>query len=335
MSKGENQKLKLYYLYKIMVSLTDDEHSITVEDIIKQLDRNGISAERKSIYRDIDTLRDNMGLDIIREKVGRQHYYHVGGKQFEIAELKLLVDAVQSSKFITERKSANLIKKLTEFASIYEANQLKRQVHVRGRIKTMNESIFYNVDAIYSAITENKRIRFQYMQWSKDKVLVAKKAKESGEINIYEVSPWAFTWDDENYYLVSFDHDRQEIRHYRVDKMDKINMINAKREGKEEFKDFDPVGYVKKTFGMYPGHDERIRIEVKDELIGVFIDRFGKDIVIVPSGKEGYSHVLVDVSVSGQFYGWLFALGSGVRIISPENVIKEYQKEMKKVLELY
>lgn len=335
MSKGENQKLKLYYLYKIMISLTDDEHSITVEEIIEQLEMKGISAERKSIYRDLEALSENMGLDIIKDKVGRQWYYHVGGKQFEIAELKLLVDAVQSSKFITERKSSNLIKKLTELSSIYEANQLKRQVHVRGRIKTMNESIFYNVDAIYNAITENKRIRFQYMQWNKDKVLTPKKAKDSEEINVYDVSPWAFTWDDENYYLVSFDHDRQEIRHYRVDKMDKITMIDAKREGKEQFKDFDPVGYAKKTFGMYPGHDERLKIEVKDELIGVFIDRFGKDIVIMPADRDGYSDVLVDVSVSSQFYGWLFALGSGVRIISPANVIKEYQKEMKKVMDLY
>lgn len=335
MSKGENQKLKLYYLYKIMVSLTDDEHSITVEEVIQQLEMRGISAERKSLYRDFETLTNDMGLDIIKEKVGRQWYYHVGGKQFEIAELKLLVDAVQSSKFITERKSANLIKKLTEFSSIYEANQLKRQVHVRGRIKTMNESIFYNVDGIYNAIAENKRIQFRYMQWNKDKKLFPKKAKDSEEINIYEVSPWAFTWDDENYYLVSFDHNRQEIRHYRVDKMDKITVVNAKREGKEQFNDFDPVEYAKKTFGMYPGHDEKVKIEVKDGLIGVFIDRFGKDIMIMPSDRDEYSVVLVDVSVSGQFYGWLFALGTGVRIIGPDRVVKEYKESIKAVLKQY
>ena len=335
MSKGENQRLKLYYLYKIMVSLTDEEHSITVEEIIKQLEGKGISAERKSIYRDLDTLSDDMGLDIVREQVGRQHYYRVVSKQFEIAELKLLVDAVQSSKFITERKSSNLIKKITEFASIYEASQLKRQVNVRGRIKTMNESIFYNVDEIYNAIAENKRIRFRYMQWSSEKKLVAKTIKDSEEVNIYEVSPWAFTWDDENYYLVSFDHDRQEIRHYRVDKMDKITMTKEKREGKEEFKDFDPVGYAKKTFGMFPGHDERLKIEISNSLIGVFIDRFGKDIPIMPADKEGYSVTIVDVSVSGQFFGWLFALGKGVRILSPEHVVEEYRKEMQKVIELY
>lgn len=335
MAKGENQKLKLYYLYKIMVSLTDEEHSITIEEVIQQLEMRGISAERKSLYSDFETLTNDMGLDIIKEKVGRQWYYHVGGKQFEIAELKLLVDAVQSSKFITERKSANLIKKLTEFSSIYEANQLKRQVHVRGRIKTMNESIFYNVDGIYNAIAENKRIQFRYMQWNKDKKLVPKKAKDSEEINIYEVSPWAFTWDDENYYLVSFDHNRQAIRHYRVDKMDKITVVNAKREGKEQFNDFDPVEYAKKTFGMYPGHDEKVKIEVKDGLIGVFIDRFGKDIIIMPSDRDEYSVVLVDVSVSGQFYGWLFALGTGVRIIGPDRVVKEYKESIKAVLKQY
>ncbi len=335
MPTGENQKLKLFYLNKIMLEQTDDEHGLTIHEIISELAKYDVYAERKSIYRDFEVITESFGTEIVMEKVGRQYYYHVGNKKFELAELKLLVDAVQSSKFITERKSANLIKKLTEFSSIYEANQLKRQVYVRGRIKTMNESIFYNVDAIYSAITENKRIQFKYMQWNKEKKLVAKKAKDSKEINIYEVSPWAFTWDDENYYLVSFDHDRQEIRHYRVDKMDKITMIQAQREGRDQFKDFDPVGYVKKTFGMYPGHDERIRIEVKDELIGVFIDRFGKDILIVPVENEGYSQVLVDVSVSSQFFGWFFALGAGVRIISPERVIKEYQKEMTEILNIY
>ncbi len=335
MSKGENQRLKLYYLYKIMVSLTDDEHSITVEEIINELDKFGISAERKSIYRDLETLNDDFKLEIIRQKEGRQHYYHVGSKQFEIAELKLLVDAVQSSKFITERKSANLIKKLTEFASIYEAGQLKRQVHVRGRIKTMNESIFYNVDEIYNAMNDNKRIHFQYMQWSFDKKLIPKTDNNSDEIKIYDVSPWAFTWDDENYYLVAFDHETKSIRHYRVDKMDRILKQNEKREGKDQFKDFDPAGYIKKTFGMFQGHDEKVRIELKNYLIGVFIDRFGKDISIFPSDREGYSTTIVDVSVSSQFFGWLFALGDDVKILSPKNVIEEYQKEMQKVIKIY
>ena len=335
MSKGEKQRLKLYYLYKIMVSLTDEEHSITVEDIIGELDKRGISAERKSIYRDLDILIDDMGLDIVREHIGRQHYYRVVSKQFEIAELKLLVDAVQSSKFITERKPSNLIKKITEFASIYEAGKLKRQVNVRGRIKTMNESIFYNVDEIYNAIAENKRIKFQYMQWNSEKKLVPKTNKNTKDVNIYEVSPWAFTWDDENYYLVSFDHDRKEIRHYRVDKMDKITMTEDKREGKEAFKDFDMVGYAKKTFGMFPGHDERVKIELNNSLIGVFIDRFGKDIPIMPGEREGYSKTIVDVSVSSQFYGWLFALGNKARILSPENVALEYKQEIQKVLENY
>lgn len=335
MSKGENQKLKLYYLYKIMVSLTDEEHSITIEEVIQQLEMRGISAERKSLYRDFETLTNDMGLDIIKEKVGRQWYYHVGGKQFEIAELKLLVDAVQSSKFITERKSQNLIKKITEFASIYEAGQLKRQVHVRGRIKTMNESIFYNVDEIHNAIIGNKRIQFLYMHWSTDKKLVAKAVEETGEIKVYEVSPWAFTWDDENYYLVAFDHAEQEIRHYRIDKMDKIAIIKEKREGREEFKDFDPAGYAKKTFGMFAGRDEKVKIELKEELVGVFIDRFGKDIPILPSERDGYVITIVEVSISGQFFGWIFALGSAVRILSPESVALEYKKEIKEVLKQY
>ncbi len=334
MAKQENQKLKIYYLYKIMVSQTDDEHSITVEEIIRQLGMKGISSERKSIYRDLEMLNEEMGIDIIHDKIGRQHYYHVGGKQFEIAELKLLVDAVQSSKFITERKSSDLIKKITEFASVYEAGQLKRQVHVRGRIKTMNESIFYNVDAIHNAIIENKRITFMYMHWDTNKKLVAKR-DEDNLPKVYEVSPWAFTWDDENYYLVAFDHDDQKIKHYRVDKMEKIVMCKERREGKEEFKDFDPAGYAKKTFGMFSGRDAKVKIEIRNDLVGVFIDRFGKDIPLYPADRDGYSVTMVDVSVSNQFYGWLFGLGDGVRIVSPESVADGYKKEMQKVMQLY
>ena len=186
MPKNENQKLKLYYLYRIMLEQTDEEHGLSMQDILTELAERGITCERKSIYRDFKVLTENMGLEIIGEQVGSNYYYHVGQKQFELAELKLLVDSVQASKFITEKKSDSLIKKITTLASVYEAEELGRQVHVQGRIKTMNESIYYNVDEIHNAINQNSSIKFKYMQWSTDKKLVPRKTEDDSEIKIYQ-----------------------------------------------------------------------------------------------------------------------------------------------------
>ncbi len=334
MSKTETQKLKTYHLYKIMLEKTDDEHSLTMDEIIKELEKRGVTAERKSIYRDFAVMNDEMDTEIIGEKIGKNFYYHISNKTFELAELKLLVDSVQSSKFITERKSANLIKKITSLGSIYEAGQLKRQVRVQGRIKTMNESIFYNVDKLHAAIEANKRIQFYYMQWNAEKKLVPK-VNEEGEIKRYEVSPWALAWDDENYYLVAFDHFTKGIRHYRVDKMNQIELSEEKREGKAEFKDFDPAMYAKENFGMFREEEENVRIEFPEHFIGVFIDRFGKDIPIHKADRKGYYKTTVRVFVSGQFLGWIFGLGPEVTIAGPDTVVERYQSLLSKNLERY
>ena len=217
--KGTNQKLKLYYLAKIMVNNTGDEHAMTLQDIKYALEQYEITADRKSLYDDFNVLRD-MGIDILREQRGRSYYYHVGKKKFELAELKLLVDAIQSSKFITVKKSHELIRKLESFASRYEASKLQRQVVVTGRIKTMNECIYYNVDAIHSAIANNRMIQFQYFQWNTKKKM---EMRHNGQF--YKISPWALTWDDENYYLVGYDAQAEKIKHYRVDKMRKLSIM--------------------------------------------------------------------------------------------------------------
>ena len=172
MAKGNNQKLKLSYLTKIMLEKTDDEHGLTMQQIIEELDRYGVSAERKSLYADFVDMTDKLGIEIIKEKRGRETIYHVGGRDFEVAEVKLLIDAIQSSKFITERKSNELIKKVKKLVSAHQAAQLQRQVYVQGRIKTMNESIYYNVDSLHTAIAQNNRIKFQYCGWYPDKTLV-------------------------------------------------------------------------------------------------------------------------------------------------------------------
>ena len=328
MPKGSNQKLKLYYLSRIMQEKTDDEHSITMEDIQRYLADYGVTADRKSLYNDIEALRV-LGIDVIGVKEGRNYYYHVGKKQFDIAELKLLVDAIQSSKFITEKKSNELIKKLTGLASNYEAAQLKRQVVVQGRIKSMNESVFYIIDDINTAISTNRRIRFEYYRWNIQKKLERRKNK------MYEVSPWTLIWDDENYYLVAYDSEEDMIKHYRVDKMRNIEVSRERREGKEHFKKLDIASYARKTFNMVGGEETSVKLEFNNGLIGVMIDRFGKDISVLPAKKEGWSVTTVNVAVSDQFLGWVFSFGTWMKIVSPKKVVKEYMEEIKNMAEMY
>ena len=328
MPKGTNQKFKLYYLSRIMLEKTDDDHMIDMSEIKTALEAYGVTADRKSLYDDLEALRV-LGVDVIGEKVGRNYYYHVGGKQFEIAELKLLVDAIQSSKFITEKKSKELIKKLTDMASHYEATQLKRQVVVQGRVKTMNESIYYFVDDVHRAIAENKKIRFEYMKWNEQKKMVRRKDGS------YIVSPWALTWDDENYYLIAFDEEAGCIKHFRVDKLKSIEVLDELREGKEEFKAFNLAKYAKMSFGMFGGKSTKVKITFDNEMAGVFIDRFGRDISIYPADKKGWSEITVDVAMSDQFLGWIFALGSKVKIVSPEDVVDRYNKELNEMEKLY
>lgn len=328
MPKGANQKLKLYYLSRIMLEKTDDEHSIEMTDIQRELERYGVTADRKSLYNDLEALRV-LGIDIIGKKRGRYYFYHVGGKQFEIAELKLLVDAIQSSKFITEKKSNELIKKLTGFASEYEASQLKRQVVVQGRIKTMNESIYYIVDDIHNAITNNRKIFFEYMQWNLQKKMERKRDK------LYEVSPWALTWDDENYYLIAYDAEDDKIKHYRVDKIRNIELTDERRQGKHHFKMFDLAAYAKMNFGMFGGEEVRVRLKFRNDIVGVLLDRFGKDITIRKADQKGWSETQVDVALSDQFLGWIFSLGTRVKITGPDNVVERYAEELRAMNELY
>ena len=327
MPKGAGQKLKLYYLSQIMIRKTDDDHALTMPQIIELLSEQGISADRKSIYDDFDALRE-IGLDIIGEKEGKGYYYRVGGKRFELAELMLLVDAIQSSKFITAKKSSDLIKKVTDLASEYEAKQLKRQVVVQGRIKTMNESIYYLVDDIHRAMVENKSITFQYLQWNLDKVMVPRKD------HLYETSPWALTWDDENYYLIGYDREAGKIKHYRVDKMKDITLTEDKRVGKEEFESYDMGSYSKQNFGMFGKKvSTTVDLEFDNGFVGIMIDRFGKEMPIRPAQKEGWSRTHVDVFISDQFYGWIFAMGGKVRITGPESIVSDFKDKLRQQLE--
>lgn len=329
MSRGENQKLKLAYLTRIMLEKTDEDHALTLAQIIAELEARGVTAERKSLYTDFADMTDKLGVEIIKEQIGRDTFYHVGSRDFELAEVKLLIDAIQSSKFITEKKSRDLIKKMKSFVSEHQAKQLDRQVFVQGRAKTMNESIYYNVDDLHKAIGENKKISFKYYRWN-----VEKKLEERNHGIVFTVSPWALTWDDENYYLVAFDDYDQKIKHYRVDKMKQIELLEEKRAGKEEFKGFDMAAYSKMNFGMYSGRKEKVKIEFNNYMVGVFIDRFGKDISIVPiDDKNSYTHV--DVAISPQFFAWILSLGDEVKITGPEKIVEEMKEYVQEFLDRY
>ena len=306
--KSSNQKLKIMYLMKILLDRTDETHSITMPEIIDALEAYGISAERKSLYNDIENLRV-YGLDVIGVQEDRTYSYHIGNRQFELAELKLLVDSVQSAKFITEKKSNELIKKIESLASKYEASQLHRQVFVAGRVKTMNESIYYNVDSIHAAIAGNSRITFKYFKWNVDKDM---ELRHDGAL--YEVSPWLLSWNDGYYYLIAYDSVKGIIKHFRVDKMLDIKSNGRKREGEKVFNSLDMAVYTGKMFGMYGGEDERVRLECDNALAGVMIDRFGKDISMIRLDDKKFA-VNVEVAVSRQFLAWIIGLGEGVKIV--------------------
>ena len=328
MPKGTNNKFKLYRLAQIMLENTDEDHYIMMPEIMEKLAAYEITADRKSIYQDLRDL-EMLGIEVEGEPVGNRYHYHVVSRDFELPELKLLVDAIQSSKFITERKSNTLIKKLERLVSKYDAQKLQRQVYVSGRIKTMNESIYYAVDTIHNAISENKKIQFQYFQWN-----VKKEMELRHDGAWYHISPWGLSWDDENYYLVGYDAEAEQIKHYRVDKMLHISMSEETREGKEHFKKLDMADYAKKSFGMFGGEEQTVKLLVHNSLAGVIIDRFGKDVMMIPADQD-YFTVNVDVRVSRQFFCWVFSLGEMAKIIGPKEVVDQTKEEIVRLQRQY
>lgn len=332
MARRTMQKQKLLYLRKIMLEKTDEEHGLTVNEIIAELKAYGISAERKSLYDDLQILEE-YGVDICRTKSTTVRYY-VGHRDFEIPELKLLVDAIQSSKFITQKKSLSLIKKLEGLVSINEGKQLQRQVYVANRVKTLNEKIYYNVDTIHNAISAEKQITFKYYKLevnfgSKEKII--KKERKDG---IYRVSPWALCWNDENYYMIAYDKEAKMLKHYRVDKMGSIEITCDKCDGRAEFDNFDIAGYTKRVFSMFGGSETKVKLSVDNSLIGVIVDRFGYDVFITKETDTTFC-VTVDVMLSPQFYAWLFGLGNKVKILSPQRAVNEFWLRLNETVKTY
>ena len=325
MAKSPNQKLKLLYLIDILERKTDENHPMTAATLIDELSAVNVSAERKSIYDDINQLID-YGYDIVHNKARVGGGYYMASRRFELAELKVLVDSVQASRFISAKKTRELIDKLEKLCSVHEEKQLKRQVYVLNRIKTDNESIFYNVDYIHEAIHCNKQISFQYYEWSTSKEM---KLRRNGER--YRVSPLGLIWDDENYYLIAYE-DGNGIRHYRVDKMKSIEILDVMRLEESGYREFDPAVYSNKVFGMYGGELSTVTLSFPEHLTGVMLDRFGKDVLLRKGGEDNYS-IRTDVVISDHFFGWLAGLGKQVRIVSPDNIREQYKLYLSDILE--
>jgi predicted DNA-binding transcriptional regulator YafY len=323
MARGNNQKLKLLYLSKIFKEKTDDEHYLTMPQIISELNKYGIDANRKSVYDDIEAL-NVFGIEILKERIGPQTFYHCGNRDFEIAELKFLVDAIQSSKFITVKKTRELIKKLESMVSTYDAKLLEREVFVAGRIKNMDETIYYSIDAVHTAISEGHMIRFRYFGWN---TKGEKEYRHDGRI--YEISPWALCWDDENYYMIGFDAESEKLKHYRVDKMSNIEVTGKRRKGTTAFKNQDKAVYTKKRFRMFDGKEQTVTLKCKNYLSNVIVDQFGSDVRMRPADDDHFT-VNVDVAVSYQFFGWIIALGGDAVITKPAEVKEELETLLEK-----
>ena len=313
MPNAPNQKLKQLYLMKILMEQTDEDHPMSVKDLIDELGRYGISAERKSLYADIERLKD-FGIDVDSQKTSTVGYY-VGHRQFELAELKLMVDAVQSSRFITAKKSAGLIKKIAALGSVHQAKELNRHVFVEGQPKTINESVFINVDTIHAAINGNKKISYKYFDYNAKKRRVYRK---NGEL--YIQTPVALCWKDDSYYLIAYSAKHDGFAHYRVDRMSNVSVLDEPRDniGRDRF---DVAEYTKKIFGMYSGEIIRAKLSFDPSLVNVVFDRFGRDVFITEE-SDGWVTISAEVSASPVFLGWLLQFGSRAKIKEPDSLIE-------------
>lgn len=328
MARSSFQKAKLLYVMDYLLKYSDEEHPVTVAQLVRELDRHGISAERKSIYDDLETLRA-FGMDILQAGAGRSSGYYVAGRSFELPELKLLADSVQSSKFITYKKTLSLLQKIEGLASVHQAQQLRRQLYVKNRIKTMNESIYYNVDELHRAIAEKRKIRFHYFEYT-----VQKERRFRRDGAWYVLSPYALSWDDENYYLVAYDSGTERIKHFRVDKMADIQLTDEPRDGEEVCAALDMGVYARKTFGMFTGEETSVRLRFETELVGPVLDRLGREVMLVPDGEDHFT-VRTDVIVSPQFFAWVLGFGSRARVLEPESVVDELRAYLHQVSALY
>ncbi len=326
MAKSEKQKQKLFRILEMLMRETDEEHGLSVNEIISRLSNMGIRAERKSLYDDFLVLEE-LGFPIVKLPY-RPPKYTLEERIFELPELKMLVDAVESSKFITAAKSREIIGKLEIFAGVHRAGELSRQVYVEDRVKTENSASIYTIDAIHSAINESKKISFKYYYINGEK----KKVYRNGG-NSYIVTPCALIWNDENYYLVALDEAADKIKNFRVDKMKNTSLLDSFIKDDARVRNFNPADYSKKIFGMYGGREELVVLECRENLAGVMLDRFGQEVNFIKT-DFGFKFS-IRLMISPTFFAWILGFGSDIRILSPENVISELVKKLSEIEENY
>lgn len=308
-----NKKLKLLYLAQYLHQETDEQHPKTLQDLLAHLERCGISAERKSIYDDIHLLQD-FGMEIQTTK-GKSFGYFLGERDFQLPELKLLIDVVQASPFLSSSKSMSLIGKLEKLTSRYGARQLRRQVYVMNRVRTSNEQLYYAVDGINAAISDNRKISFRYFDWT---VKHEKAYRHGGKA--YVTNPVALCVD-RHYYLVAYDETSGDYRHYRVDRISNLEVLDEPRVSLP--RDFDLGAYTKKIFDMYNGDTVTVRLQFDPKLLNAMIDRFGSD-AHMHAVSDGLIEVSASVEASPTFYGWLFQFGTQAKLLSPQSVVEDF-----------
>ncbi len=315
MPKSEGQKLKLLYLLDDLRSNSDETHPLQTSVLLAHLADRGIHAERKSLYDDIRALEE-YGVRIGRRH-GRNGGYYVENRDFSLSELKLLVDAVLSSRFLTSQQSMLLIRKLAALSSTHEGELLRRQIVLAGRPKTESEDGFHNIDVLQEAIAANQQVRFRYFDWGVDR-------QKHFRPQVYVASPYALLWDDENYYLIAHSA-RHGLTHYRVDKMAELSLTGLSRIVTEETRRFDPAAYSREVFGMYRGERMRIRLRFENALAGVVIDRFGRDIMLLPLDATHFSFT-TDISLSPNFMGWLASFAGRATVLFPPAAVAAYRE---------
>lgn len=315
MPKSERQKLKLLYLRDYLCKNTDEMHPASVQKLIDYLAVQDIQAERKSIYDDIRNLND-YGIEVLH-KGGKNGGYYVSQRDFQLHELKLLVDAVLSSRFLSSKQSALLIKKLAALSSSHESELLRRELVLSGRLKAANEDAFSNVDLLHEAIGADSQITFRYFDWGVD-------LQKHFRDKTYTASPYALLWDDENYYLIAHS-EKHGLTHFRVDKMEQINLTGKHRIFTDESRQFDPASYSKEVFGMYRGERKKVKLRFENALAGVVVDRFGRDIMLIPDGKDHFT-MTTTVSISPNFLGWIAGFGGRAAVIFPKSAVEAYRR---------
>ena len=315
MPKSDNQKLKIFYILDYLKRNSHRDHPVRAAELLSMLkQQHNIECDRKTVYSDIAALQD-YGVDIVSSP-GKNGGYFLASRSFELPELKLLIDAVQSSRFLTEKKSRELIEKLCAECSVYDANLIARDVLVSGRVKSMNETIYYNVDAIQDAIAQNKQITFQYFDWDLG-------GKRNYRDKSYQASPYGLCQDNENCYLLAHSQ-RHGVTSYRVDRMASIRILDDKREPCPELTGKNLVEYANKLFQMYSGDPTTVKMRFHRSLINVVIDRFGRDVMLIPDGEEHFVFT-AEVAVSPLFLSWIMGFGAKAKILYPQSVIEEFK----------